>query len=61
MGIPENIKKIRKDKNMTQKALAKKAGISIASVQGYEQGKYKPKTEQLKKNSNSTGSFSKRY
>lgn len=49
MGIPENIKKFRKDKNMTQKALAKKAGISIASVQGYEQGKYKPKTEQLKK------------
>lgn len=49
MGIPENIKKFRKDKNMTQKALAEKAGISIASVQGYEQGKYKPKTEQLKK------------
>lgn len=49
MGVSENIKKIRKDKNMTQKDLAKKAGLSIASIQGYEQGKYKPKTEQLKK------------
>lgn len=49
MKISNNIKKYRKDKNMTQKQLAEKAGLSIASIQGYEQGKYKPKTEQLKK------------
>lgn len=49
MGLSENIKKFRKNKNMTQKDLAKKAGLSVASIQGYEQGKYKPKAEQLKK------------
>lgn len=49
MAISDNIKKIRKEKNMTQKQLAEKAGLSIATIQGYEQGKYKPKTEQLKR------------
>ena len=49
MAISDNIKKIRKEKNMTQKQLAEKAGLSIAAIQGYEQSKYKPKTEQLKR------------
>ena len=49
MELSKNIKKFRKDRNMTQKDLAEKSGLSIASIQGYEQGKYMPKTEQLKK------------
>ena len=49
MEISDNIKKYRKDKKMTQKQLAEKSGLSIASIQGYEQNKYKPKAEQLKK------------
>lgn len=48
-NISENIKKLRKDAGFTQQELSKKTGLSIASIQGYEQGKYKPKIEQLKK------------
>ena len=49
MNLSERIKNIRKEKGLTQKELAEKAGLSIASIQGYEQGKYKPKIEQLEK------------
>lgn len=49
MDISEKIKKLRKDKGLSQKELAKKAGLSIASIQGYEQGKYKPKKEATQK------------
>lgn len=49
MKISENIKKIRKEKGFSQKKLAEKTNLSIASIQGYEQGKYKPKFETLKK------------
>lgn len=34
---------------MTQKQLAQKTGLSIATIQGYEQGKYEPKLESVKK------------
>lgn len=43
--IAENIKTLRKNAGMTQKQLAKKSGLSIAAIQGYEQGKYEPKIE----------------
>lgn len=43
MSIGENIKKLRKEKGLTQKQLAKECGLSIATIQGYEQGKYEPK------------------
>lgn len=49
MNLSERIKDMRKEKGLTQKELAKKTGLSIASIQGYEQGKYKPKIEQLEK------------
>lgn len=49
MGIPENIKSLRERANMTQKKLAEKSGLSIASIQGYEQGKFEPKKEALYK------------
>ncbi len=49
MKLSDNIKKYRKAKNMTQKDLARETGLSIASIQGYEQNKYNPKIEQLKK------------
>lgn len=49
MNLSERIKSIRKERGLTQKELAEKTGLSIASIQGYEQGKYKPKIEQLEK------------
>lgn len=49
VGIPENIKRFRKKAKLTQNGLAQKSGLSIASIQGYEQGKYKPKIENLQK------------
>ena len=39
MDISERIKLARKKNGLTQKDLAKKTGLSIASIQGYEQGK----------------------
>jgi len=47
--LADRIRNIRKKNNLTQKELAQKTGLSIASIQGYEQGKYKPKIEQLQK------------
>lgn len=47
--IGEKIKGIRKEKGLTQKELAKQTGLSLDSIQGYEQNKYKPRFEQLKK------------
>lgn len=49
MNLSDRIKKYRKEQGLTQKELAEKTGLSIASIQGYEQGKYKPKIEQLEK------------
>ncbi len=52
MDTSERIKKARKKAGITQKELAEKTGLSIASIQGYEQGKYCPKFETLKKIAN---------
>lgn len=49
MGIAENIKFLRKKAGLTQKQLADKTNLSIATIQGYEQGKYEPKTDTLYK------------
>lgn len=49
MDISERIKTLRNKSGITQKELAQRTGLSIASIQGYEQGKYKPKIEQLQK------------
>ena len=47
--LSDRIRDIRRKNKLTQKELAQKTGLSIASIQGYEQGKYKPKIEQLQK------------
>lgn len=52
MDIGTKIKEIRKAKGLTQKALAKKANLSVASIQGYEQKKYKPKKETIEQIAN---------
>ena len=48
MEISENIKALRKKLNMTQKELAENTGLSIGTIQGYEQGRYEPKLEALR-------------
>ena len=49
MDISETIKGFRKREGLTQKKLADLTGLSIATIQGYEQGKYRPKIEALQK------------
>lgn len=49
MTVGEKIQAIRKEKGLSQKDLAEKTGLSIATIQGYEQGKYKPKIENIQK------------
>lgn len=52
MDVGTKIKEIRKDKGLTQKQLAEKAHLSVASIQGYEQKKYKPKIETIEQIAN---------
>lgn len=47
--IGERIKELRKSKGVSQKELAQKTGLSIGSIQGYEQGRYNPKLEAIVK------------
>lgn len=47
--IGERIKELRKSKKVSQKELAQKTGLSIGSIQGYEQGRYNPKLEAIVK------------
>lgn len=49
MTVGEKIRAVRKEKGLSQKDLAEKTGLSIATIQGYEQGKYKPKIENIQK------------
>lgn len=49
MSFSENIKSLRKKNGLTQKQLADNCGLSIATIQGYEQGKYEPKPEAILK------------
>lgn len=49
MRVSENIKKYRRLAGITQKELAEKSGLSIGTIQGYEQGKYTPKIENAEK------------
>ena len=45
--IGENIRSLRKERNLTQQELADKAGINVQTVRSYESGKYKPKREAI--------------
>lgn len=49
MTIGENIRKIRKEKKLTQSELAQKIGISYQQIGQYETGKRKPKIETIDK------------
>lgn len=44
MGFAQNIKKYRTESKLTQAELAKKLNVSLPTIQGYEAGKFRPKT-----------------
>lgn len=47
MKNSELIKRLRISYKLTQKDFAKKVGLSVATIQGYEQERYEPKLETL--------------
>ena len=49
MDIGKRIKKIRSDKGLTQKQLAKIAGVGEMTISQYERGVRQPKVEQLQR------------
>lgn len=49
MNIGENIKKLRKEKGLTQKRLSELSGVHEVQIARYENGKSKPSVEILKK------------
>lgn len=49
MEIGDHIRFYRKQKGLTQKRLAKLAGLAEITIREYEAGKYQPKTEQIRK------------
>lgn len=53
--IAENIKRLRKLKGVTQRALSTKSGIAEITIRNYEAGKYKPKMDNLLKIANALG------
>lgn len=55
MSIAENLKRIRKEKGLTQKTLGKLCGMSEAMIRQYELGYRTPKSENLKKMATALG------
>lgn len=55
MTIGENIKRIRKEKGLTQKALGDKCGLADSAIRRYELGGANPKIETLRKIANALG------
>jgi len=51
--IASNIREIRKDRNITQEALAHEAGLNRAYIGYIERGERKPSVETLEKIANS--------
>lgn len=49
MTIGENIKRIRKEKGLTQKKLGELSGINEVTIRSYEAEKYKPKYETVRR------------
>lgn len=47
MTIGERIKTIRKEKGLSQQALAKKTGLAKITISDYEAGKYVPRKENI--------------
>ena len=54
-GIGENIRRARKAVGMTQVKLADMTGVSIGSIQGYEQERHIPKGVNLRKIASALG------
>ena len=54
-SIGENMRKARKMAGLTQVELADMAGVSIGSIQGYEQERYIPKGVNLRKIASALG------
>lgn len=51
-AIGKNIKKIRKDRRLTQKQLAERCNLAEITIRQYEAGKYMPKIGSLQKTTN---------
>lgn len=51
-AIGKNIKKIRKDRRLTQKQLAERCNLAEITIRQYEAGKYMPKIGSLQKITN---------
>lgn len=49
MTVAENIKRIRKEKGLTQKQLGKKCGMAESTLRQYELGYRHPKIETIQK------------
>lgn len=49
MSFTESLKEVRKERNLKQKDIAEKLGVSAQSYNQYEQGKRKPKHETILK------------
>ncbi len=49
MNIGDMIKKLRKDKGLTQKQLADAINVSTITIQNYENGRRKPSVEMIQK------------
>ena len=47
MNVGENIRKIRKDKNISRKELANRIGYSVYAIEKYEQGQRNPSINAL--------------
>lgn len=55
MAIGENIKRIRKEKGLTQKALGERCNISEGNIRKYESNRQKPKIETIQRIANALG------
>lgn len=55
MKVSDNIKRLRKERHMTQQQLADAIGVHVVTLQSYEAGKYVPKYSVLLKLSSALG------
>lgn len=57
MSVGENIKRIRKEKGLTQKQLGEMCGLADSAIRRYESDRANPKYETLKKISSALGVY----
>lgn len=55
MKRSEQIKRLRKRAGLSQMQLAEMSGLSIGTIQGYEQGRYLPRADSIKKIADALG------